>query len=122
MIVGNAFLPCMAKDARLSSRILAGGSQHKRLTIHHNVSRARITYIKSKYGYLIKIKMKIIKLFLCLIQKLCVHPTSTKVSDQLTKMTKSYLQPMHLVIILYPVWAGFKCNSLDLCSIGVCKR
>ena len=80
-------LRVMAKDACLSLRVLAHASQHTRLTMNHNVSRARMTYMKAKYGYLIQFKMKIIKLFLWRIQKLCVHPTSTKVSDQLTKMT-----------------------------------
>ena len=58
----------------------------------------------------------------CLIQILSAHPTSTKVSDQLTKITKSGLLPTHIKIIQFPVWAGFKCNSLNFCSIGVSKR
>ena len=115
MFVGNDFLSCMAKDARLSSRVLARASPHTRLS-------TRVLQCTHKSQIWLLNQNQNNQTVLCLIQKLCVHPTSTKVSDQLTKMTKSYLQPMHMIIILYPVWAGFKCNSLDLCSIGVSKK
>ena len=39
---------------------------------------------------------------------LFVHPTSTRVSKQLTKITKNLSPPTHMVMILFPVWAGIK--------------
>ena len=43
-----------------------------------------------------------------MIHKLSAHPTSTRVSEQLTKINESLLPPTHMVIILFPVLAGIK--------------
>ena len=56
--------------------ILACASLHMRLTMHHNVSRARMTYKKAIYGYLLnQHQTENNQTVLCLIQKLSVHPT-----------------------------------------------
>ena len=40
--------------------------------------------------------------------QLSEHPTSRRVSKQLTKITIRLSIPTHMVIILFPVWAGIK--------------
>ena len=46
--------------------------------------------------------------FFLLTKKLCAHPTSTRVSEQLTKITGSSSCQIHMLIILFPDWAGIK--------------
>ena len=44
--------------------------------------------------------------FLIYYKKLCIHPTSSKVSEQLTKITGSSF--LHNCMLIFPVWAGIK--------------
>ena len=41
-------------------------------------------------------------------RKLSEHPTSRRVSKQLTNITIRLPIPTHMVTILFPVWAGIK--------------
>ena len=84
VFVGNDFLSCMAKDVRLSSRVLAHASYNAPQCI-----KSKDDLHKSQIWLLNQNQNENNQTVLCLIQKLCVHPTSTKVSDQLTKITKS---------------------------------
>ena len=71
MFVGNDFLSCMAHASYNAPQCIKSKD---------DLQKSQIWLLNQNENN---------QTVLCLIQKLCVHPTSTKVSDQLTKMTRS---------------------------------
>ena len=57
-------------------------------------------------GKIIKNKNTLILLIFDLLRS--IHPTSRRVSEQLTKITRSSPLLNHMLIILFPIWAGIK--------------
>ena len=79
------FLSCMAKDVHISSRVLAHASYNAPQCI-----KSKDDLHKSQIWLLNPIQNENNQtVFMSYSKAVCTHPTSTKVSDQLTKMTKS---------------------------------
>ena len=59
-------------------------------------------------------RIKVFDFFnLCLIENLCIHPTSMTVSVRLTKITGSLSLCTHMLILLFPVWAGIENDKIN---------
>ena len=81
MFVGINFFRAWQKR-----HVLARTSQLAGLTMHQMYKKSKDGLYKRQAWLLNKNNQSF--LMFCLIQKRFVHPTSTKVSDQLTRMTK----------------------------------